>query len=125
MYPSGAPSEKGQLGDCAIAHEVIVEIGAMAVLVRTGSSAFLQILANRYGGFTNPLARPVFEFDVDIVPHGRITDVEDLSVRFTGGRWVLERGDFHAELDPSLRRGYIRQTANPYSIDAALRILHR
>ena len=114
----------GQLADCAVAHEVVVEIGAMPVLLRTGSSEFLQILASRYGGFTNPDARPVFEFDVDIVPPGKITDEEDLSVCFTGGRWVLERGDFHAELDPSLRRGRIRQTANPYAIDAAFRILH-
>ena len=126
MYPSGAPSEKGavgQLADCAIAHEVVVEIGAMPVLVRTDSPEFLQILTNRYGSFTNPAARPVFEFDVDIVPPGKITDDDDLSVRFTG-RWVLERGDFHAELDPSLRRGHIRQSANPYAIDAAFRILH-
>jgi hypothetical protein len=82
----------------------------MPVLVRTGSSEFLQILANRYCGFTNPLARPVFEFNVEIAPSGKITDEEDLSVRFTGGRWVLERGDFHAELDPSLRRGYSSMT---------------
>jgi hypothetical protein len=65
-----------------------------------------------------------FEFDVEIAPSGKITDEEDLSVCFTGGRWVLERGDFHAELDPGLRRGRIRQTANPYAIDAAFRILH-
>ena len=114
----------GQRADSATTHEVVVEIGAMPVLFRTGSSAFLQILANRYGGFINPDADPVFEFDVDIAPPGTITDEEDLSVRFKGGRWVLERGDFHAELDPSLRRGHIRQTANPYAIDAAFRIVH-
>ena len=114
------------LADCAVAqaHAVVVEIGAMPVLVRTASPEFLQILDNRYGGFVNPAAQPVFELDVEIVPPGKITDEEDLSVRFEGGRWVLERGDFHAELDPALHRGRIRQSANPYSIDAALRILH-
>ena len=51
--------------------------------------------------------------------------MEDLSVRFTGGRWVLERGDFHAELDPEFEtRVTSAQTANPYAIDAAFRILH-
>jgi hypothetical protein len=113
-----------QLADCAIAHEVVIEIGAMPVLVRTASPEFLQILENRYGGFVNPSAQPIFEFNVEIVPPGRITDEEDLSVRFEDGRWVLERGDFRAELDPVLRCGSIRQTANPYSIDAAFRILH-
>jgi hypothetical protein len=114
----------GQLADCAIAHEVVVEIGGMPVLIRTDSPGFLQILGNRYGGFVNSAAKPVFQFDVEIVPPGRLTDEEDLSVRFELGRWVLERGDFHAELDRALRRGRIRQSANPYAIDAAFRILH-
>ena len=48
----------------------------------------------------------------------------DLSVRLESGRWVLERGDFRAELDPGRRRGWVRQTANPYSLDGVLRILH-
>jgi hypothetical protein len=127
MHPDAASSEKaamGQLSACAPAHEVVIEIGAMPVLVRTGSAEFLPILQNRYGGFVKPAAQPVFEFDVEIVPPGRITDEEDLSVRFEGSRWVLERGDFHAELDPALRRGRIRQSASPYAIDAALRIVH-
>ena len=36
----------------------------------------------------------------------------------------MERGDFRAEWDPAARQGWIRQTANPYSIDAVLRIVH-
>jgi hypothetical protein len=36
----------------------------------------------------------------------------------------MERGDFRAEWEPATRCGTIRQTANPYSIDATLRILH-
>ena len=113
-----------RLAGCAVAQEVIVEIGEMPVSVRTESPEFVGILEKRYGGFLNPAARPIFEFDVDIVPAGRITDEEDLSVRFEDGQWVLERGDFRAELDPALRRGRIRQSANPYAIDAAFRILH-
>ena len=112
----------------AVAQEVVVEIGAMPVLVRTDSPEFLEILENRYGGFVNPAAEPVFEFEVEIFPPGKIPGTidpdDDLSVRFEGGRWVLERGDFHAELDPALRRGHIRQAASPYAIDAAFRIVH-
>ena len=40
------------------------------------------------------------------------------------GLWRIERGDFRAELDTRERRGRIRQTANPYSIDTLLRIVH-
>jgi hypothetical protein len=104
--------------------ELIIDIGVMPIAVRTESAAFLEILENRYGGFVNANAPPVFTFGVEIVPPGRITDEEDLSVRFAGGRWVLERGDFHAECDMARGYGTIRQSANPYAIDAALRIVH-
>jgi hypothetical protein len=36
----------------------------------------------------------------------------------------MERGDFRAEWDPQCRRGWVRQSANPYAIDGVLRILH-
>ena len=36
----------------------------------------------------------------------------------------MERGDFRAEWEPSTGKGRIRQSANPYSIDAVLRIVH-
>jgi hypothetical protein len=114
----------GQLGGCATAHEVVVDIGRMPVLVRTDSPEFREVLEHRYGGFLNAGADPIFEFDVEIVPPGKITDEDDLSVRFEDGRWLLERGDFHAELDPALRHGRIRQAASLYAIDAAFRILH-
>jgi len=106
------------------AHEVIIEIGAMPILVRTDNPEFLGILANRYGGFVNRAAEPIFAFDVEMAPPGAVTDEEELRVGITGERWVIERGDFHAECDLASGKGRIRQTANPYSIDAALRILH-
>ena len=37
---------------------------------------------------------------------------------------AIERGDFCAELDARSRRGWVRQSPNPYSIDAVLRIVH-
>ena len=99
----------------------------MPILVRTSSDEFQGILRQRYGGFVHDGATPVFQFNVDIVlPEqsgtGNVDD--DLSVRLENNRWILERGDFHAELDPAARRGFIRQTANPYSIDAAFRVMH-
>ena len=40
------------------------------------------------------------------------------------GLWHLRRGDFRAQWDPRAGRGHIRQSANPYSIDSVLRIVH-
>ncbi|MGA8873496.1 MAG: hypothetical protein WB460_20290, partial [Candidatus Acidiferrales bacterium] len=34
------------------------------------------------------------------------------------------RGDFCAEFDARSRRGWVRQSPNPYSLDAVLRIIH-
>jgi hypothetical protein len=53
-----------------------------------------------------------------------VCDAEDVTVRRDAGRWVMERGDFRAEWDPQCRRGWVRQSANPYAIDGVLRILH-
>jgi hypothetical protein len=103
---------------------ITVEIGAMPVLIRTESAELADMLRQRYGGYLNQAAAPVFEFDVEAVPPERMSDTEDAVVRTESGRWVIERGDFYAEWDPRTRRGRIRQSVNPYSIDSALRILH-
>ena len=120
----------------AIAHELIIDIGNMPVLVRSDSPEFMRMLEGRYAGFLSPRKSPGpengeglgtlprFEFDMELVPPGKITDADDVSVRCDAGRWLIERGDLRAEFDPQARRGRIRQSANPYSIDSALRILH-
>ena len=110
---------------------VVIEIGDMPVRVNTTDPAFLDILHNRYSGFltTSDHAgdrekEPAeIEFDVDIAPPFRVPD-RDVRVTQHLGHWSLEAGDFHAEWTPASRRGHIRQTANPYSIDAVLRIVH-
>jgi len=104
--------------------QVIIEIGGMAVEVRSESPEFLEMLERRYSGFLSPEALPGFELDVELVAPGRITREEDLSVRFEAGRWLIERGDLRAEWEPASRRGRIVQSPNPYSIDAVLRIVH-
>ena len=118
----------GQLTVSPVVHDVVIEIGAMPVLVRTSSPEFLEVLHKRYGGFMHPGAEPSFEFDVDVVPPSSLPGAEDpeldLSVVFQNNLWILERGDFHAELDPGLRRGVIRLAPSPYAIDAAFRVVH-
>jgi hypothetical protein len=64
------------------------------------------------------------EFDVQLTPPNSPDPYAPVSVTHRLGRWTFERGDFRAEWKPASRTGWIRQTANPYSIDAVLRIVH-
>lgn len=106
-------------------YEISVEIGGLPILLRTQDPSFLQILHRRYSGFVSKNASPRFEFEVDLVPPSReMASDEDVRVTTEMGRWQLRRGDFLAQWDPRAGRGRIRQTANPYSIDSVLRIVH-
>jgi hypothetical protein len=114
----------GELAPVA-AQEVIIEIGGMPVTVHSDSPEFLRMLEWRYSGFLSPEARPAFEIHVEMVAPGMMTTEErELAVHFESGRWLVERGDLRAEWEPTTRRGRIVQSLNPYSIDAALRIIH-
>ncbi len=114
----------GQL--IATVHDCAIDIGGMPILLRTDSPDFVRLLQNRYGSFVNPTGpRPVFELEVELVPPGAMNDPDqDVQVRRESKRWIMERGDFRAEWDTEHRRGWVRQTANPYAIDCVLRILH-
>jgi hypothetical protein len=107
-----------------VACDICIEIGGMSVLVRTDSPEFVHMLEGRYSGFVQANAAPAFEFEVELVPPGRISDEEEIAVSRRGTRWLIERGDLRAEVDLAARRGHIVQSANPYAIDTALRILH-
>jgi hypothetical protein len=106
---------------------VMIEIGRMPVRVNTGDADFLSMLQDRYAGFV-PLSRQCaeaeIEFDVDLTEAAIGDPDAEVSVTQRSGRWLMQRGDFRAEWEPASRRGWIRQSANPYSIDAVLRIVH-
>jgi hypothetical protein len=106
-------------------HEIAVEIGGMPIVLRTADPSFRELLAHRYEGFIGTSHAPSFELDVDLVPPSpEMASDEDVHVEKQGGQWHLRRGDFRAHWDPNSRRGRVRQTANPYSIDSVLRIVH-
>jgi len=105
-------------------YSVVIMIGAVSVRVNTADPNFLALLENRYAGFVSSEAQAEYEFDVDLVPRSLENPDVDVSVKYRAGRWFMERGDFRAEWDPATQRGWTRQTANPYSIDAVLRIVH-
>jgi len=103
---------------------LVIAIGGMPIRVHTTDTAFLAMLEHRYAGFVGSPQSVEAEFDVDLV-QPRFADPDaDVRVTCRSGRWSLTRGDFRAEWDPATRRGWIRQSANPYSIDAVLRIVH-
>jgi hypothetical protein len=105
-------------------YNVVIAIGGVAVRVNTTDADFLEMLQNRYAGFVSMNAPAEFEFDVELNPPATMDPETDVRVTHDSGRWLLERGDFRAEWEPAARRGSIRQKANPYSIDAVLRIVH-
>lgn len=105
-------------------YSVVIAIGGVAVRVNTGDADFLAMLEERYAGFVSGVAPAEFDFDVDLTAPAFADPDADVSVSHRAGRWFMERGDFRAEWDPATRRGWIRQSANPYSIDAVLRIVH-
>jgi len=105
-------------------HSLVIEIGGMPVRVNTNDPGFLDLLQNRYSGFVNDSKEAEIEFDVELAPPNPADRDADVEVKYRFGRWSLTRGDFRAEWEPSARRGWIRQSANPYSIDAVLRIVH-
>ena len=101
-----------------------IEIGGIPIRVNTTDADFLDMLQNRYAGFVGSSQDPAVEFDVDLFTPGFVDPDADVRVTQQAGKWALERGDFRAEWEPARRTGTIRQSANPYSIDAVLRIVH-
>jgi hypothetical protein len=104
----------------------VIEIGGLPIRLCAEDPVFINLLNARYAGFIANLSRPRFEFQIDLVPPDFIDgdNDEDVRVYWNSGKWFFDRGDFHAEWDPCARRGKVRQTANPYSIDCVLRIVH-
>jgi hypothetical protein len=103
---------------------VVIAIGGVPVRVNTIDADFIEMLHDRYAGFVSAEADAEFVFDVDLTPPAFADPDADVSVIQRSGRWFMERGDFRGEWNPATSSGTIRQSANPYSIDAVLRIVH-
>jgi hypothetical protein len=103
---------------------LVIEIGGMPVRVNTTDPGFLAMLQNRYAGFVGTSRHAEIDFDVDLDQSALCDPDEDVSVTQRQGRWSLKRGDFRAEWEPASRSGRVRQSVNPYSMDAVLRIVH-
>lgn len=109
-----------------------IGIGGMTVRLRVPDEAFLRMVEGRYAGFPGAAEAAECNFDVELIPqrqneasllHEDSAD-DDVRVWREGALWNLTRGDFRAEWNPAERRGRIRQSMNPYSVDCVLRIVH-
>jgi hypothetical protein len=107
------------------AESLSIEIGGVALALRTRDSSFRRMVENRYAGFVGDSPAPQSEFDIDLYDSSEPVPADNqLEVKLEAGEWLLKRGDFRASWTPSTRRGHIRQSSNPYAIDSVLRIVH-
>jgi hypothetical protein len=123
LTASYAPGCKVDLSGPSVTGAVTVEIGGLPIQFTTEDPGFREMLEKRYAGFLNPAAIPACRFAIRLTS-AEEPDDDDVRVFRRGSAWCLERGDFRAEWDLPRREGWIRQCANPYSIDSVLRITH-
>jgi hypothetical protein len=102
----------------------VVEIGGLPIRLRCDNPDFVRQIQERYAGYVSSSNDASFDFEIDLAPPGTKSKDEEVHVTWDSGRWLMERGDFRAEWNPSTARGRIRQTINPYSLDSVLRIVH-
>jgi hypothetical protein len=108
-----------------IAREAVsIEIGGMAISLRTQDPSFHRLIENRYTGFVGTSPDSRLKFDIDLREPSESSVDDDLEVKMEHGEWLLKRGDFRASWNPETSRGRIRQSCNPYAIDCVLRIVH-
>lgn len=104
--------------------EVVIEIGGLPIAVETTDADFERLLRDRYAHYVTSRVPATFALRVDLTAP-RSTDPDaDAEVWLEGHEWKMTRGDFRARLNPAERLGHVAQSANPYSIDSVLRIVH-
>lgn len=103
---------------------VVIEIGGLPIRLATADAPFIEMLRERYAGFMSIGTSARIHFDVELAAAESMLGHGDLRVERESGRWMMGRGDFQANWNPSEARGTIRQSANPYSLNSLLRIVH-
>jgi hypothetical protein len=103
---------------------VSLEIGGKAIRLFTEDPDFLAMLSARYGTFVNPSAPAEVELSIKLCNPLTSRPDDDVRVAFKDGQWMVTRGDFRSVWRPDSGKGIVEQTANPYSIDTVLRIIH-
>ncbi len=104
--------------------DVVVEIGGLPIRLCSDDPALIRLIQERYAGYVSSSNDASFNFEIELAPPGTESRDEDVRVSWDSGRWLMERGDFRAEWNPSTSHGRIQQSVNPYSLDSVLRIVH-
>jgi hypothetical protein len=105
-------------------YAVGIAIGKFPLVLRTTDPKYAAMLRRRYANFLCAPNRAYHSFDVTITsPAARAKD-QEVTVLRVGEEWRIRRGDFVATWEPVARRGTIIQSANPYSTDSVIRIVH-
>jgi hypothetical protein len=105
-------------------YSVIIEVGGLPIEVQTTDPEFERILMRRYGDYVRSNVASQFAFRVELTPPDAFNPDADAEVWLEDSEWRMERGDFRARWNPAMRQGEVFQSANPYSIDSVLRIVH-
>jgi hypothetical protein len=103
---------------------VVIKIGGLAIEVQTTDAEFERQLRRRYRDYARPGEIPQFALRVQLIAPDTFDADADVEVWLEGGEWRMRRGDFEARWNPAERQGQVLQSANPYSIDSVLRIVH-
>jgi hypothetical protein len=104
--------------------QVCLEIGAVPIVLSADDPSFIATLENRYANFLRRrVCASAVRIGIELTESRCAVDDADLEIHFENGRWVMRRGDFHAEWDIASGRGIVRQSAYPYAIDSVIRIV--
>src|SRR5260370_42286975 len=106
----------------ADAQAVVIKIGDIPIRVFMEDRDFHRVVQDRYVGFLSSETHAGIDLKLDLTTPGQISNEEDVRVARGSVRWCAERGDFRVDWDSQTGRGLVRQSANPYSLDGALRI---
>jgi hypothetical protein len=108
---------------------MVIEIGAVPVVLACDSPSFLAMVTEQYGGFARVAdsaasTAAALSIDVEVLKPGSLTGEEDVRVWNAGELWYAARGDFRAEFNFLHHRGRIQLEVNPYGLNSILRVLH-
>jgi hypothetical protein len=104
--------------------QVCLEIGGVPFALSADDPAFVAMLANRYANFLRErVCASAVRLRIELTQPRCAAADAGLEIHFEGGRWVMRRGDFHAEWDSASGQGMVRQSPYPYAIDSVIRIM--